>query len=643
MTTTNSMACHRVLYLTVFMAFFSSVSYAQQTYVADTLSFDEITVTATRIQQPLNHQPTSITFIDSTLISLFENQNIGELLASESSLFIKKNGPGSFSNASQRGLSSEQIQVLWEGIPINNVMLGQSDLSLLSADMFSNIQVSSGTPSTAFGGGSLAGALYLSSDWESGNRASFQQGIGSYGQWQTSMKGQYQSKGWNFSVRSRVDHAENDYQYYNRAYNREERRDHNRSEQEQVMATVAHESEYDSWESTIWFADSDNQIPGTILNNTQARQEDRSLRWLSTYQREWGETDITVKNYVDRVELNYFDSDINTESYSSYRRWMVSADGSTPFNESILLKGELSGSLTGSESTNYDEDHSRRQVSVLFNPEVVLFKDRFRIYPALRVDAYNDFGTVLSPSLGLNYEVLNNKLFLRGQLSKDFNPPTFNALYWGSGGNADLDAERSNSGEAGVVWTPYRATFSSLEVTGFYSQIDHGIRWYPDNNGRYSPLNIDQITTQGIEGKLENSIHFGPGIQLQLRQSISLTNTEITEPRFSGDNAVGHQMRYVPKWKYNASLRLQRNKLSGLLQYRWMGRRYTTDTEELSASLDPYQVVDATLQFQQEFFGLLIEARSSVKNIFDQDYEVVQWYPMPQRNFTFSLTATYQF
>src|SRR5699024_10857880 len=112
--------------------------------------------------------------------SLLGMQSVGEVLTAHSSIHIKEYGPGGMATASQRGLSSEQIQVLWEGIPINSSTLGQTDLSLLPASFFSDIQVSSGTPSTAFGGGSLSGALYLGSDWKGGNFIKTEQGIGSY-------------------------------------------------------------------------------------------------------------------------------------------------------------------------------------------------------------------------------------------------------------------------------------------------------------------------------------------------------------------------------------------------------------------------------------------------------------------------------
>src|SRR5699024_8890942 len=431
----------------------------QPTYgqtVSDTLQFEEIEVVATRIRQPLDYQPTNVEVIDSLRTSLLQMQSVAELLTAHSSLHIKAYGPGGMATASQRGLSSEQIQVLWEGIPINSSTLGQTDLSLLPASFFSDIQVSSGTPSTAFGGGSLSGALYLGSDWKGGNFIKTEQGIGSYGHWQSSLQGRYQSNGWLVSVRGLYDYADNDYSYYNRAYNEDRKRQHNRTKRYNMMATVGKVQDDSRWKSTFWLAGSDNQIPGSVLKtNSQARQVDKSARWLSTYRHNWTNTEWKLKNYLSRTALNYFDPEIDTRSFTTTRRWLVSSDLKHSFNDHLLLKGELSGELTGVDTPNYNSLKTRQQFSVLTNPEIILFNRRLRLYPALRLDAYNDFGTVLSPSLGANYELIANDLFLRGQLSRDFNPPTFNALYWGQGGNPNLKAEYSRSAEVGLTVKPH--------------------------------------------------------------------------------------------------------------------------------------------------------------------------------------------
>lgn len=619
----------------------SDYSYAQT--VADTLELEEIEVTATRIRQPLQLQPVEINIIDSTRLSFLKNEDIGNVLAMESNLFVKNNGPGSFSNASQRGLSPEQIQVLWEGIPINYSMLGLTDLSLLPSSFFSSVQVSSGVPSSSFGGG-LSGGLYLNSDFSKSNRISLSQSAGSFGRYHTGLQASVRQGNWDVSLRSKYSDADNDYEYFNRAYQRVEERDHNHRQQKHVMASVGYEKNNNRFNTKFWFSDGDNQIPGSILKTaSESWQDDQAFRWLSSYQTKAGAVDITAKNYLDRVVLDYFDSEIDVESRSITRRWLLSTELQYQPSASAKIKGEVSGSITGVETNNYADLQTRERFSMLLNPEFSLLNYRLKIYPALRFDSYSDFGNVLSPSLGLNYELLYDKLYLRGQLSRDFNPPTFNALYWPQGGNPHLEPERSKSAEAGLVAMVSNDFLNRVTITGFYTRVHDGIRWYPDDTGTYTPSNIQEISSKGIELSTESQINLKDKIQFSFKQSGSLTRTEITEPRFEGDAGVENQMRYVPQWMYKSSLQATTGFISALLHYRWVGRRFITDTEDISNSLDPYHKVDAALQARQHWLGLRFTGNLQINNLLNTDYEVIQWYAMPRRNFQFTLTATYNF
>src|SRR5699024_6930243 len=126
------------------------------------------------------------------------------------------------------------------------------------------------------------------------------------------------------------------------------------------------------------------------------------------------------------------------ESYSTSRRWIGSVSFRYPLSQKVKFKGELRGGLTGVETNNYAGLKTRQQFSVLLNPEIFLLNQRLKLYPALRFDSFNDFGNVLSPSLGVNFGLIRGKLYLRSQLSRNFNPPTFNDLYWPRSGDPDL-------------------------------------------------------------------------------------------------------------------------------------------------------------------------------------------------------------
>jgi outer membrane cobalamin receptor len=102
-------------------------------------------------------------------------------------------------------------------------------------------------------------------------------------------------------------------------------------------------------------------------------------------------------------------------------------------------------------------------------------------------------------------------------------------------------------------------------------------------------------------------------------------------------------MRYVPEWSYKAGLMLQKGFFSMLIHYRWVGRRYLTETESSDNSLSPYQRVDVALLARRRWLGLVFTGNLQLNNLLNANYAIIKWYAMPRRNIQFTLTATYKF
>jgi iron complex outermembrane receptor protein len=560
-----------------------------------------------------------------------------------SGLFIEDEGPGALADASQQGLSPEQIQVMWEGIPINHPMLGLTDLSLLPTNFFSDVQVSSGVPSSAYGGG-LSGGIYLSSNFNKTNAFSISQSAGSFGRYHSGVQASVHQNRWSAAVHGLYINDKNNYKYFNRAFDQMERRQHNHQEQKNFLASAGYNDGQNRVETNLWYIGSENQLPGNVLvSQSRQRQDNKALRWVTSYHKYLGKAQITVKSYLGRVVLNYFDPSIHLKSFSTSKRWIGSADIKYPVSQHIKMKGEIRGGLSGVQTNNYAGLKTRRQFSALFNPDFSLLKQRFHIYPALRLDWYNDFGSVISPSLGLNFGLIRNKLYLRGQLSRNFNPPTFNELYWEPTGNPNLKPERSKNAEAGAVALLSNKIVQRVKLSGFYDRVHNGFRWYPNDVGTFRPVNIQNILSRGIKLNTVSHFHPGDGFNLKFSQTGLLTRTEIIKPRFAGDEGVGHQMRYIPEWRYKAGLIIQKDFLTALVHYRWIGRRYITETESIDNSLDPYQRMDIALQAQQNWLGMTFTGNLQLNNLLNNDYAIIQWYAMPRRNVQFTLTITYNF
>ncbi len=604
--------------------------------VSDTLLLEEIQVQSTRIREPIRYQPVSIQYIDSLRLSSYRTQSISAILSRYSSLFIRDNGPGGLATLSQRGLSPSQTQVLWEGFPINSLSLGLTDLSVIPGGLFNAVEVSPGTPSSAFGGGSLGGTVFLSSS-ETGpsNHLEATQSAGAFGMRSTQLRLGHSSGDWSFSLRGFYHTAENDFPYFNRATQQEEHRSHNAGRSGHLTGTASYRLSQGKAYTTLWVFDRHEEIPGSVLaGNTEAVQTDRGLRWVGGVDLMSGGWNMTLGSFLDQNRFTYEDPPVQIDSRFDMTRWLNDLSFEKPSTGRIVWQGGLSGGLERVATNNFAFDPRRLLLGAHLSPVIRLQGPRIRISPSVRGDHYSGIGTALSPSLGWNWEGIENRLHLKGMVSRDFNPPSFNDLYWVPGGNPDLNPEQSFKTEIGTLLLLRRYTIESFKFTAYRIWLEDGIFWFPDNEGIWSPSNVEEVDAYGVESEVSFRRQINP-VDLQWNLGLDWRRSVIAAPRFTGDQAVGNQMRYVPEWTFRGDFSIRMADILLHANYRRTGQRFTT--EDHTSSLDTHQIFDLSISAEQEWRSALWHARLSIGNLLDEQYEVIRWFPMPGRHFEFSI------
>ncbi|MEX0770948.1 MAG: TonB-dependent receptor, partial [Balneolaceae bacterium] len=570
--------------------------------VADSLYLDEILIQSTRINEPSRYQPVDVQIIDSLRLATYQSMPVSAVLSRYSSLFIRDNGPGGLATLSQRGLSPGQTQVLWEGFPLNSLSLGLADLSVIPGGLFNSVEVSPGTPSSTFGGGSLGGTVYLtSSSPDQRNRLAFIQSAGAFDTWNTQFQGNYGDDRWTLGIRSMYQQAENDFSYYNRARDRQENRTHNANRSGHLMGTVSYQLPASRLYSSFWYYNSQDEIPGSILtSNPQAEQSNRGFRWIGGMELPSNPWEFDARTFLERDHFGYEDPSADIDSRFTRERWMTHLDFKRPSLGPLIWKGGISGGVERVRTTNYAGDRQRWLLGLRLNPQIRIFDERLRLTPTARADVYTDFGWVWSPSLGVNWEVLQHRLHLRGMVSRDFNPPSFNDLYWVPSGNPDLNPEQSFKTEAGIVYSPGIPFFDSFSLTAYRIWLEEGIYWFPDREGVWTPSNVEEVDAYGVEARFEFNWQIQPA-EFHWTLGADWRKSEMAAERFPGDQAVGLQMRYVPEGSFRSGLSIRMNPLLLHLNYRWTDLRYTTSDH--TSSLDDYQLLDATIAYQKDFLG----------------------------------------
>ncbi|MEJ2055351.1 MAG: TonB-dependent receptor, partial [Calditrichaceae bacterium] len=104
--------------------------------------------------------PSSTSYILIDQADQISNKNIADVLAGQTGIFMKSYGPGgSLQSISVRGMSPEQTQILFDGIPMNSLQLGTVDMGLYGLNNIGSLEIYRGGNALFGGSGSIGGSI----------------------------------------------------------------------------------------------------------------------------------------------------------------------------------------------------------------------------------------------------------------------------------------------------------------------------------------------------------------------------------------------------------------------------------------------------------------------------------------------------
>src|SRR5262249_47392345 len=123
---------------------------------------EPVVVSATRFDIPLDQSPSSVSVIDSGDIAHKQIERVSDALREVPGLAVVQTGsPGQLTSVFMRGLPSQDMQVLLNGVPINQGLAGQFDFANLTTDDIDRIEIARGPQSTIYGPHALAGVVQI--------------------------------------------------------------------------------------------------------------------------------------------------------------------------------------------------------------------------------------------------------------------------------------------------------------------------------------------------------------------------------------------------------------------------------------------------------------------------------------------------
>src|SRR5438045_6590730 len=123
---------------------------------------EQVVVSATRFDIPLDQSPASVSVISSEDIEQKQIERVSDALREVPGLSVVQTGTaGQLTSVFIRGLRSEHTQVLLDGVPINQGLQGAFNFADLVTDDIDRIEVVRGPQSTLYGPRALAGVIQI--------------------------------------------------------------------------------------------------------------------------------------------------------------------------------------------------------------------------------------------------------------------------------------------------------------------------------------------------------------------------------------------------------------------------------------------------------------------------------------------------
>lgn len=645
--------------------------YAQT--LSDTLSIREIRISSSR---SMKYNSLTLTRLDSFTLQSKSGNNLSEVLAEHSGIFIKSYGRGAMASASFRGTDPSHTKVLWNGIELNSPMLGMVDFSLIPMFFIDNVELLHGSSSLSETSGALGGIINMSTEPEWNNRfsGSYMQGAGSFGTYDEHLRINLGNNKLQSQTRLFYAHSDNDFTFENhdivdsvdmetgkKYYPTMKNEDAWFSYYGILQELHYRPGKNDFLSMSFWGQESSRSIPLLSTsesgpNNNINRQEDNSLRGQVSF-RHFGEK-INLKAFSG---LNTMDLTYSLKNRLSDESYLQAIDSES---KTSSLYNKLDLQFPGSPLFRID-----LSTGIDFHRVESLEKVKISGYTESRVQShisgsiYRKWNSKWNSNLRLGSEFIENvaarpvfhagsefhilpedRLYLKLILASNSRYPSLNDLYYQPGGNIDLKPERSIDQEFGVHYGIVKGGFTySQDFSVYASQVKDWIMWYYSVRG-FSPENIEKVDIKGIEIATTFSYR-AHKTEFKISSGYVMTQSRDMGRKLNEfDLSYGKQLPYIPVHSANTMFYLMRNNWSVTYIWNFYSKRNTTTSnqeESLRDYLYPYFMNQAGLGKQMQFGNLKLDLNLKVHNLFNEEYRSILQRPMPGRNFSLQIKLNF--
>ena len=583
-------------------------------------------------------------------------------------------GIGGLKTINVRSMGSQHVGVFYDGIQLGNAQNGQIDLGKYSLENMESVTLYNGQKSTAVQSAkdyASASAVYLQTRTPqfSGNRRTHLKATlagGSFGTVNPSVL-------WEQKLGERVSNSLNaEFLYttgkYKFTYRKLDGYDTTAVRQNgDVRALRVEEGLFGQlddghWRLKFYFYDSERGYPGAFVREEPGKFRHEDRQWdtdfftQGSFFKKWGNYRLNASFKYAYDYLHYLSDprlDVSTmyvdnrykqqeaylsvaQSYDLFSWWDVDLAADWQFNtldaDLVNFVYPSRNTVLAALSTSMRWTHLKLQGSLLYT-----FVDDQAREAGAAAEHRNEW----TPTAVLQYIPFRGKnLSLRAFYKRIFRMPTLNDLYYTFIGNKYLKPEFTTQYNVGLTWDKSwaRGVFKKVGATldAYYNVVENKIIATPASNQfQWTMVNLGLVKIRGIDAAVTTSLALGP-VTADLRATYTYQKAQdFTDP---DSPWYGGQIPYIP-WhsgSFTAAFSYGRWNLN--YSFIYTGERYESVANIPENHAQPWYTSDLSLARSFALGSHELRSTLEVNNIFNQQYEVVQCYPMPGTNFRLILS-----
>lgn len=528
-------------------------------WASSSIDLDTLVVSATRAERLLNDAPVRTEVVSRYELDKTHARSLKEALENVPGLQLREIHGKSGYEASLQGMSSDQLLILVDGMPLAASTGSAVDLSQFAVLDIERIEIIKGAASAQYGSSAMGGVInVITRQAGTGLRGSLTYDVGSYGKQNIKQKTAHAAQhhasgvleGGNETLQARLSADVRNTEGFSADANSWAREgDDSQRHQYAMQVTwqpststyLKAEAQRFEEDDKQWLPEEHSLLPNkyeTITRNRLSLNgghffDSGASLTLATLTEKYHSD--SYKQNLGYVPYDKRDMHLETQFLSSQFDFPSSFLGLTQHELMLgvdVRQEKLAQNKDGVAEIGH-QGRAKRNNYELFLQDDYYFSDQGEIVLGVRVQEDSDFGLHSSPKAALKYRVFEQgevQALLRASVGTGYRVPNLKERHYTFDhssigykvmGNPSLSPEVSTSYQAGALWQFNKRNY--LDVNVFYNDIRDLIQTDENNstvvNGIavYSYENISKAETYGVESVLSN--------QLSARLSANLSHT----------------------------------------------------------------------------------------------------------------------